>query len=299
MRTIPVANSFEGPVYVEMIVSSTMDVSHDLAAGGAPHGTVVAADFQEAGRGRTGGRSWLGDAGDNLFFTLLLRYGSFASIPAALTLRTGLAVSLAIEDLVPALVGRVRIKWPNDVLILLPRGGRKLAGILSETDGSTVFIGVGVNMRQREFPPGLRRKATSLSLSLRELGLEGIGGPGGPCSDSLETDSPPPGSPETGSDPRFVLLGLILKRLHAEIEAPAAGGKGSVLCVPATAWRERLEERLYMRGEQVRFIAGEADSGRIVEGTLQGIGPGGELLILPRGGGGERAFVTGELDLYG
>ncbi|MDR2375477.1 MAG: biotin--[acetyl-CoA-carboxylase] ligase [Treponema sp.] len=278
MRTIPVANSFEGPVYFEMTVSSTMDVSRSLADGGAPHGTVITADFQEAGRGRTGGRPWLGDAGDNLFFTILLRYGSFAAIPAALTLRTGLAVSLAIGDLVPPLAGLVRIKWPNDVLILLPQGGRKIAGILSESNGSTVFIGVGVNIRQREFPPGLRHKAASLILSLRELGLEGTGLDG---------------------DLRFTLLELILDRLYMELTPPAAGGTDSVSRVPAATWRERLEERLYMRGERVRFIAGEADSGRIVEGTLQGIGPGGELLILPPDSGAERSFVTGELDLYG
>ncbi|MDR0670266.1 MAG: biotin--[acetyl-CoA-carboxylase] ligase [Treponema sp.] len=280
MRTIPVANAFEGPVYFEMTVSSTMDLSRRLADAGAPHGTVVCADFQEAGRGRTGGRPWLGDAGDNLFFTLLLRYGSFASIPAVLTLRTGLAVSRAVEDLAPPLAGRVRIKWPNDVLILLPGGGRKIAGILSETDGGAVFIGVGVNLRQREFPPELRNKATSLTLSLRELGLE-------------QTGAPDTGRPDTARDPRFALLELILKRLHAEIDAPGQDAARA----PDRAWRERLEERLYMRGERVRFIAGGADSGRAVEGTLGGIGPGGELLIRCPDDGVERAFITGELDL--
>ena len=295
MRTIPVANVFEGPVYFEMTVSSTMDLSRRLADAGAPHGTVVCADFQEAGRGRTGGRPWLGDAGDNLFFTLLLRYGSFASIPAVLTLRTGLAVSRAVEDLAPPLAGRVRIKWPNDVLILLPGGGRKIAGILSETDGGAVFIGVGVNLRQREFPPELRNKATSLTLSLRELGLEETGGSDTdrPATDRPATDRPATGRPGTARDPRFALLELILKRLHAEIDAPGQDAARA----PARAWRERLEERLYMRGERVRFIAGGADSGRIVEGTLGGIGPGGELLIHCPDDGVERAFITGELDL--
>jgi BirA family biotin operon repressor/biotin-[acetyl-CoA-carboxylase] ligase len=258
-----------------------MDAARRLAAEGAPHGTVIAADFQEAGRGRTGGRSWLGDAGDNLFFTVLLRYGSFASIPAALTLRTGLAVSLAIEDLVPPLAGLVRIKWPNDVLILLPGGARKTAGILCESDGSAVFIGIGVNIRQKEFPPAFRHKATSLNLSLGELSLEGLG------------------------DSRFALLELILDRLRRELEGAenpgpdisAGGEKGPVLC-PGDTWRERLEKRLYMKGEPVRFIAGGADSGLLVEGLLWGAGPGGELLILCPGGE-ERSFITGELDLWG
>jgi BirA family biotin operon repressor/biotin-[acetyl-CoA-carboxylase] ligase len=253
-----------------------MDVSRRLAAEGSPHGTVICANFQEAGRGRTGGRPWLGDAGDNLFFTVLLRYGSFTAIPAALTLRTGLAVSLAIEDLIPPLAGLVRIKWPNDVLILLPGGGRKTAGILSESDGSVVFIGIGVNMRQSGFPPELEHKATSLRLSLGKLGLEG-----------LDTDF------------RFTLLELILGRLRRELEGDGVScGDSSPRLSGGDTWRQRLEERLYMRGERVRFIAGGADSGRPVEGLLRGAGPAGELLLLLPGGE-ERAFITGELDLYG
>jgi BirA family biotin operon repressor/biotin-[acetyl-CoA-carboxylase] ligase len=242
---------------------------------------VICADFQEAGRGRTGERPWLGDPGDNLFFTLLLRYGSYASIPTALTLRTGLALSLAVGDLVPPLARLMRIKWPNDLMILLPSGARKLAGILAESDGRALYIGVGVNVSQREFPPSLRRKAGSLMLALEEL--EGSG----------SLSRLPPGRLGRfcrGRDPRFALLELILKRLHRELEDPGAR--------EGETWRERLEERLYMKGEPVRFIEGEADSGRLVEGTLRGIGPGGELVLLPRSGG-ERSFVTGELDLYG
>jgi BirA family biotin operon repressor/biotin-[acetyl-CoA-carboxylase] ligase len=244
---------------------------------------VIAADFQESGRGRVRGRSWLGDGGDNLFFTILLRYGSFAAIPAALSLRTGLALSLAIEDLLPSLAGLVRIKWPNDIMILLPPGGRKTAGILCESDGGALFIGIGVNLRQKEFPPDLASKATSLHIALGELGLEGIG------------------------DLRFTLLELILSRLYRELggggASPMPGpdnGGDDVLAgdLPGDAWRGRLEERLYMKGRRVRFIAGGADSGQAVEGLLQGIGPGGELLLLLPGGE-ERVFITGELDLYG
>jgi BirA family biotin operon repressor/biotin-[acetyl-CoA-carboxylase] ligase len=274
MKRLDCVNAFGGPVYFEERVSSTMDVSRRLAAGGAPQGTVITADFQEAGRGRTGGRSWLGDPGDNLFFTILLHYSSFAALPAALSLRTGLAVSLAIEDLAPPLAGLVRIKWPNDVLILLPPGGRKIAGILCEAGGGALFIGVGVNLWQKGFPPELKSKATSLSLSLGELGKPAPAGPG---------------------DLRFTLLELILDRLYRELEAPGGpeSGQGE-----GGAWRGRLEERLYMKGRRVRFIAGGADTGKPVEGLLRGVGPGGELLLLLPGEG-ERAFITGELDLYG
>jgi hypothetical protein len=115
-----------------------------------------------------------------------------------------------------------------------------------------------------------------------------------PPSVAARTDPPvPPLSPES----RFTLLEHILHRLYRELEGDAAdGGAGRDGKVP---WRGPLEERLYLKGAPVRFIPGGADSGRIVEGRLQGIGAGGELLILPPGAAEPLAFVSGELDLYG
>ncbi|MDR1444920.1 MAG: biotin--[acetyl-CoA-carboxylase] ligase [Treponema sp.] len=260
---LDLVNPFGAPVYYKHRLSSTMDAARNLAA--EPHGTVICAGFQEAGRGRIRGRRWLGEAGDSLFFTILLRYGSFAAVPAALPLRTGLAVSRAIEDFAPALAGLLLIKWPNDVMIRLPEipgagsrpSGRvrKVAGILCESDGSTVFTGVGVNLLQSEFPGELRDTAASLRMAL-----------GGQVMDG---------------GARFGLLERILGRLYGEFSGESP-------------WREGLEERLYMKGRPVRFIPGEADSGRLVEGRLVGIGAGGELLILPDGGG-VLSFVNGEL----
>ena len=63
-------------------------------------------------------------------------------------------------------------------------------------------------------------------------------------------------------------------------------------------WKRRLEERLFRGGERVRFEAGQADSGIMVEGLLQGIGAAGELLIKPEGELSVRAFVSGELKVY-
>ncbi|MDR1574718.1 MAG: biotin--[acetyl-CoA-carboxylase] ligase [Treponema sp.] len=264
MRQLAILNPFDAPVYHEETVSSTMDVSRGLAAEGAPHGTVIAADFQEAGRGRRE-RPWNMERG-NIPFTVLLRYGNIEAIPPALTLRTGLAVALAIEELVPGLAGAVTVKWPNDIMIraALDTGAKKAAGILAEAAGGTVHIGIGINVAQREFPLSLRDKATSISLAAgRRI------------------------APEA----RFTLLETVLSRLYRELEAPdeKAGGAD---------WRGRLEERLYKKGEQVCFIEGAAGSDRIVEGRLAGIGSGGELLITPQGETRARPFVTGELRVY-
>ncbi|MDR1858843.1 MAG: hypothetical protein LBQ69_05185, partial [Treponema sp.] len=121
MRRLAVPNPFNAPVYHEQAVSSTMDVSRVLAQSGKPHGTVITADYQRAGRGRVRGRSW-DSSKDGLYFTILLRYPRAEDIPPALTLRAGLAVALAIEDFAPALAGTVLVKWPNDIMLKVGRG---------------------------------------------------------------------------------------------------------------------------------------------------------------------------------
>ena len=267
MRVLDLKNPFGAPIYHEEIVSSTMDTARVLAGKNEPHGTVIAVDFQEAGRGRLK-RSWTTEKGKNLLFTILLRYSDISSIPEALTLKTGLAVSLAIEDCVPALTGTVQVKWPNDIMV----GSRKLAGILTEGDGKNVYIGVGVNVSQREFPGEYQSKAGSIIQAI----------------------------PGLGENARFALLEHILSRLYEEIEAPqktCASQETDAAQYPGL-WRERLLERLYKKGELVTFAEGSADSKSLTEGTLSGLGPGGELLIIPRGEKTGKAFITGELLVY-
>ncbi|GHV00341.1 biotin--[acetyl-CoA-carboxylase] ligase [Spirochaetia bacterium] len=287
MQLSSINNPFAAPVYHRETVSSTMDEARLLAARGEVHGTVVAADFQEAGRGRTTGRAWQADRGRNLFFTILLRYGGFAAIPKAITLKTGLALSLAIEDFAPALTGTVLVKWPNDVMIGAPspvagtaQAAGKAAGILTEGDGTVVYIGIGVNVGQTEFPEALRGKATSIALALGKRSGE-----------------------DDGQD-RFRLLEKILARLHRELAGPpdtaALGitGRDAIVLNAAGDWRSRLEARLFRRDCPVRFLAGGVDAGTPVAGILRGIGPEGELLILPDGEDTARSFVTGELEVY-
>ncbi|MDR3343080.1 MAG: biotin--[acetyl-CoA-carboxylase] ligase [Treponema sp.] len=271
MKELSMPNPFGAPIYYLETVSSTMEESRALALRGEPHGTVITADFQEQGRGRTTGRSWKGERGKNLFFTILLGYPDFSAIPKALTLRTGLAVSLAIEDFIADFMGRfdnIRIKWPNDIMI----GSKKTAGILTEGDGKTVYIGIGVNVAQTEFPIGLQAKATSIALAL--------------ASGDLSTSGDPLPSPGD----RFLLLEKILFRLFQELSLPEKADE-------SLPWRIRVEERLYMKDRRVCFIPGGADSGALVEGRLAGIGPEGELLILRNGETEAAAYITGELDI--
>jgi len=189
MTKLEIINPFNAPVYHEETVTSTMEISRSLSDSGQPHGTVIVADFQEAGRGRIRDRVWQMNRGENLPFTIMLRYPRIEDIPSALTLRVGLAVSLAIEDFAPSLQGSVFVKWPNDIMI----GEKKTAGILCEAAGGTVHIGVGINAAQKEFPAHLSEKAVSIALAANK---------------------------DIAPVERFSLLEKILTRLFDELNAP-------------------------------------------------------------------------------
>jgi BirA family transcriptional regulator, biotin operon repressor / biotin---[acetyl-CoA-carboxylase] ligase len=136
---------------------STNSRARELAAAGAPHGTVVTAAEQTAGRGRQG-RTWTAPPGKALLYSAIVR--PLEERHVMLPLAVPLAVCEAAEELNPQL--ECKVKWPNDIHV----EGRKLAGVLIEArpqDGWAV-IGVGLNLtiEEEEFPPELQDTATSL-----------------------------------------------------------------------------------------------------------------------------------------
>lgn len=142
-------------------VGSTMDVAREEAASGAPHGTIVLAEEQTAGRGRRG-RGFHSPAGQNIYVTFILR------VPAELHRRLPVAVPYAVCEAVRATGLDARIKWPNDIWAR----GRKLSGMLidaeSTADGFIAYPGIGLNVNgDPTLIPELAESATSVS---RELG---------------------------------------------------------------------------------------------------------------------------------
>jgi BirA family biotin operon repressor/biotin-[acetyl-CoA-carboxylase] ligase len=130
------------------VTDSTNERARALAAAGAPHGTLVTADEQSAGRGRQG-RTWRAPPRMAVLMSVVLRELS-ETLP--------LAAAVAVCDALPV---EARIKWPNDVWI----DGSKVAGILVEgrpQEGWAV-LGIGVNVATEKFPAEL--DATSLRLS--------------------------------------------------------------------------------------------------------------------------------------
>lgn len=137
---------------------STNARARELAAAGAPHGTVVTAGEQTQGRGRQG-RTWTAPPDKALLYSAVVR--PLGEHHTMLPLAVPLAVCEAAEQMNPDL--RCKVKWPNDIHV----EGRKLAGVLIEArpqDGWAV-IGVGLNLsiEEDEFPPELRDRAISLS----------------------------------------------------------------------------------------------------------------------------------------
>jgi BirA family transcriptional regulator, biotin operon repressor / biotin---[acetyl-CoA-carboxylase] ligase len=134
---------------------STSDRARELAAAGAPHGSLVTASLQTAGRGRQG-RSWVAPGETALLMSLLLR-----SPPALLPL----IAAVAVCDVLP----QALIKWPNDIVVAGPHGLRKLGGILAEgrpQEGWAVLgIGLNVAVELEQLPADVRAGAATLGLS--------------------------------------------------------------------------------------------------------------------------------------
>jgi BirA family biotin operon repressor/biotin-[acetyl-CoA-carboxylase] ligase len=118
---------------------STNRVAAEMAAAGAPEGTVVAADVQTAGRGRLG-RSWESDPGAGLLVSVLLRP---TDLPLEGVHLAAAAAAVAAREACLELASvECGIKWPNDLLV----GERKLAGVLGESNGGAVVVGLGLNV---------------------------------------------------------------------------------------------------------------------------------------------------------
>ncbi len=129
------------------LTDSTNERARGLAAGGAPHGTLVTAAEQTAGRGRQG-RRWSAARGEALLMSVVLR-----DPPPLLPLAAAVAVADAVGP-------EAQVKWPNDIQI----GGRKTAGILVEgrPQQRWAVLGIGVNVAVSSFPEELRATAASL-----------------------------------------------------------------------------------------------------------------------------------------
>ena len=148
-----------GEVRYEHELTSTNNVLKEMAALGAPHGSLCLCDAQTAGKGRLG-RQWISPAGEGLWCSVLLRPQMKPEQAPFITLCTAMALAQAIDELCGV---TVRIKWPNDLVL----NGKKCVGILTELAADPdrveyVVIGTGINLHPHAYAPELKEKAISL-----------------------------------------------------------------------------------------------------------------------------------------
>jgi BirA family biotin operon repressor/biotin-[acetyl-CoA-carboxylase] ligase len=155
-------------------VGSTNDLVRGWLEDGTPEVCLAVADVQTAGRGR-GARTWAAPPSAGLLASMGFRPTWLA--PDS-TWRLAAVVALAMADAAETVIGlperRIRLKWPNDLVVeTASREVRKLAGLLGETVGlgtsdprAVVGIGVNADWRREDFPTELSATMTSL----REVG---------------------------------------------------------------------------------------------------------------------------------
>lgn len=143
-------------VYFESI-DSTNTYAKKIARN-SKEGTIVVAEEQTEGRGRSG-KSWVSKKGDGVYFSIILKPEIPITRASFLTQVAGAAMILALSKLGID----VGIKWPNDIIL----NGKKICGILTEMEAeieriSHIIIGIGTNLYSKEFDKDISHKATSL-----------------------------------------------------------------------------------------------------------------------------------------
>lgn len=165
IRHLPPEHPWTDRIACFKSVDSTNTLAKSMAASGAPHGTVLIADHQTAGRGRLG-RTFLSPAGTGVYMSVILRPGCTPDKLMHLTCAAAVAMCEAVEK---AAGIRPGIKWTNDLVY----GGKKLAGILTELSIAPesglvdwAIVGIGINCCQsiQDFASEIRDTAGSLAM---------------------------------------------------------------------------------------------------------------------------------------
>jgi BirA family transcriptional regulator, biotin operon repressor / biotin---[acetyl-CoA-carboxylase] ligase len=157
---------FARHIYHYFKTDSTNTVAMLLGEAGVPHGAVVLAEEQTAGRGRAG-RSWTSEKSTGIYCSVLLRPPISPVQAPLLTLVAGIAARDAAAEDLAALPD---IRWPNDLLV----DGRKFCGILTEMHAEPdrvlfAVVGIGINVNQTKMPEPLAEIATSLRMETKRF----------------------------------------------------------------------------------------------------------------------------------
>ncbi|MBN2617011.1 MAG: biotin--[acetyl-CoA-carboxylase] ligase [Spirochaetales bacterium] len=242
MNLKKIINPFGGLTFYNENTVSTMLDAKELMNDQNIDGSLVLTDYQSGGMGRIYGRRWLSKPGENLMFTLVLSMDYLGHGYSTVPLKTGLALCKTVKELTKL---DAKVKWPNDIVV----DGKKLSGVLCQSKGQSILIGVGININQLDFDNEIKDKATSFSL-LTNNGY------------NLE-----------------MVLSEFLSKFNQVLKDEN--------------WLSDLNSHLYKLGETVSFAKGNANSGEIITGKLEGLDGSGRVVILKENGEVEN-FLSGE-----
>jgi BirA family biotin operon repressor/biotin-[acetyl-CoA-carboxylase] ligase len=247
---------FARRIYHFFKIDSTNSVAMHLGEAGEPHGAVVLAEEQTAGRGRAG-RSWSSEKSAGIYCSILLRPPIAPAQAPLLTLLAGLAARDAAAEDLDTLPD---IRWPNDLLIgHAGEASRKFCGILTEMHCEPdrvhyAVIGIGMNVNQTKMPEAIADMATSLRI-------------------------------ETGkSHSRLDLLIRLLRHLDRYYNQFLAEGPRPIL-------RRFAQVSTYFEGKRVRITTAT----ETFTGVTAGLEPSGVLRVARDDGRGTESVLSGDV----
>ncbi len=233
-----------------------MDKAKDVYRKESRNGVVIVTRHQYAGRGRIAARTWFDTPDQSLMMTLVLARDTMTFPLQQLPLRSGVAIASFLGEEYHL---EVKIKWPNDILV----HGKKISGILCESSGNAVYVGIGLNCCQNSFSyvdhQHSSREPTSIVMEGREA-----------------------------AEPLDLLQGLLVSLSETFRD---------------NHWKRYLEDHLYLRNCPVAFLPGEAYERREcvsesdwVFGVVTGVDDQGGIIIEQKGW--SQSWYSGELKEY-
>ena len=241
-------------------IDSTNNVAMQLGEAGEPHGAVVLAEEQTAGRGRSG-RVWASEKSAGIYCSILLRPPISPAQAPLLTLLAGLSARDACADDLETLPD---IRWPNDLMIRHTDAAghdtsRKFCGILTEMHCEPdrihyAVVGIGINVNQTKMPEAIGGIATSLRI-------------------------------ESGkSHSRLDLLIRLLRHLDRYYNQFLAEGPRPIL-------RRFAEVSTYFKGKHVRITTAT----ETFTAVTAGLEPSGVLRVARDDGSGTESVLSGDV----
>ncbi len=150
----------------EELDSTQLEAKRYIKNNSARDGAVIIAKNQTNGIG-THGRKWLAKKDESITFTLVLEPNCKLKELENFTIEVAQSIINTFQELYGI---KLKIKKPNDIVF----NDKKIGGILTETlvfQGYVkyIFVGIGINSNQIDFPNELKEIATSIK---NEFGIE-------------------------------------------------------------------------------------------------------------------------------